>query len=211
MTHLSEPTTSTSALSGLASGLTPASHFVGIVSEVSDQRISIASGSRHIEARRAQSCLVAVSPGDTVAGIMVSAQEAWVVSVLEREDGTPLEIRVDRSATLSAPKGSLKIEAESLELQSATMHLKSDEAEWVSGEFRFIGSTLKLVGQTLRTVFDVATQHFKQYSRTTEGHDRTSAAQKQIESQQLLQLSGEHTLIEGKRLVKARGAQIHFG
>jgi hypothetical protein len=38
-----------------------------------------------------------------------------------------------------------------------------------------------------------------------------SATHVEVQAQQLMRLEGEHALVNGRELVKARGAQIHFG
>ena len=75
----------------------------------------------------------------------------------------------------------------------------------------FVGSGIKIVGSALSSVMD-RVQHFsRHYLRTTDGVDRVSATHIECEARQLLRLEGEHALINGEKLVKARGAQIHFG
>jgi len=55
-------------------------------------------------------------------------------------------------------------------------------------------------------------QHFsRHYLRTTDGIDRVAATHVECEAKQLMRIEGEHTLVNGRELVKARGAQIHFG
>jgi hypothetical protein len=74
-----------------------------------------------------------------------------------------------------------------------------------------IGATMKLIGSLFSTVFDRATHFSKHHLRTTDGVDRVQATHIEQDAGQLLRLSGEHALINGEKLVKTRGGQIHFG
>ncbi len=51
----------------------------------------------------------------------------------------------------------------------------------------------------------------KQHSRKTEGMDRVSGAYVEVEAQQVLRQKGEHVFVNGEKLVKTTGSQIHFG
>jgi hypothetical protein len=67
------------------------------------------------------------------------------------------------------------------------------------------------VGNTCSTVFDQVQHYAQRHLRTTQGLDRVQAQQLDLQAEQLLQLHGQHTLVDGEKLIKARGAQIHFG
>jgi len=105
----------------------------------------------------------------------------------------------------------MTLEAGSLGVTATRMRFASDEAELVGGRLKVVGATFKMIGASLSTVFDRAVHFSKHHLRTTEGLDRVHAAQIEQQARQMLRLSSEHTLVNGEKLVKARGAQIHFG
>ena len=89
--------------------------------------------------------------------------------------------------------------------------LRCEQADLMGTRLHLVAGTLKAVGSALSTVFDRVLHHSRQHLRTTEGLDKVQADQLVCQASQLLELHGEHTLINGEKLVKARGAQIHFG
>lgn len=176
------------------------------------------SGALHLSARRAASCLLEPVPGDSVACLRIAPDEVWIMAVLEREEGHasvwrspgPLSIEVDEGALeLRAQRVGLK--AADIDLAAQQLRVVADSAEVAGRQLSVIGSGIKMVGSVLSSVMD-RVQHFsRHYLRTTEGVDRVSATHIECEARQLLRLEGEHALINGEKLVKARGAQIHFG
>lgn len=169
-------------------------------------------------ARPAASCLLAPEMGDTVACLM-AGDVVWISAVLERAAATePATLAFDQGVRLQAPQGGIELQAKHLKLRVGQLTGQADQAvfsveqaDLMAQRLNVVTRTLKAVGGLWSSVFD-RVQHFsQQYQRTTEGLDRVEAAQVQCEAAQLLQLHGQHTLINGEKLVKARGAQIHFG
>jgi hypothetical protein len=107
--------------------------------------------------------------------------------------------------------GRLELAAEELDVATQRTRLAADTADVVGRQLTVVGTGIKLVGSVLSSVMD-RVQHFsKHYLRTTDGIDRVAATHLECEAKQLLRLEGEHTLVNGRELIKARGAQIHFG
>jgi hypothetical protein len=132
-----------------------------------------------------------------------------VLAVLQRESAAPDVVSSERPLHIRAPE--LSLEGERFRLRSAEADVAVQQARVVGHDWRFVTSTLKVVGALMSSVFDRVTHFSKHHLRTTEGTDRVQAAHVECEASQLLRLSGEHTLINGDKLVKARGSQIHFG
>ena len=83
--------------------------------------------------------------------------------------------------------------------------------EVVGRQFRLIAGSVRLIGGVLSTVMERVHHFSKHYLRTTDGTDRVSATHIECEAKQLLRMEAEHTLVNGSKLIKARGSQIHFG
>ena len=87
----------------------------------------------------------------------------------------------------------------------------ADTTEVVGRQLSVVAGRIKAVGQMLSTVME-RVQHFsRSHVRTTDGIDRVTATHVEVEADQLMRLEAEHALVNGRSLVKARGAQIHFG
>ena len=197
---------------------TPAQSCVGLIAGSDAQGFSVASGGLRARGRRAASCLLEPVVGDTVACLLVAPDEVWVLAVLQREEGVAGVLRCHGHTRLCVEGGTLTLAAPALDMDTAAFSLKAgkatvsaEDAEIVSRNLRVIGTAMKLVGSVLSTVFDRVTHFSRHHLRTTDGLDRVQATHLECEAQQLLRLSGEHMLMNGEKLVKARGGQIHFG
>ncbi len=196
----------------------PGEWCVGIVRQVSDGSLTVVSGGLQARASRAVSCLLDPADGDSVACLRVAPQEVWIVAVLRREEGVANILRCTGNTSIQVEGGALQIKAANLSLKSDVFDLASkhaqigaESAEIVGKRLRVIGTTIKIVGSAMSTVMDRINQFSKHYLRNTDGMDRVSATHIEVEAQQLMRLNAQHALISGEQLVKARGAQIHFG
>jgi Protein of unknown function (DUF3540) len=197
---------------------TPGEWCVGIVQSSSDTGLRISSGGFQARAQRAVSCLLEPVNGDSVACLRVAPDEVWIVAVLHREEGVANVLSCTGNTSLQVLEGSLQIDArtigvtsEHLQITSKDARMATESAEIVGKQLRIIGTVIKVVGSVMSTVLDRVNHYSKHYLRTTEGTDRVSATHIECEAQQLMRLDAEHTLVSGAQLVKARGAQIHFG
>ncbi len=197
---------------------TPGEWCVGIVQSTGENGLEITSGGMRARAIRAVSCLLEPEHGDSVACLRVAPDEVWIIAVLHREEGVPNVLSCAGTTRLRVREGELKIEAATLALQSEQLrvvskhtHLTTETAQLVGRQLRIVGTAINVVGSVLSTVMDRVNHFSKHYLRTTEGIDRVSATHIECEAQQLMRLDAEHTLVSGAQLVKARGAQIHFG
>lgn len=188
---------------------TPALQAVGLVTGQDGNQWLLRSGAVELRDRRAASCLLRPAVGDTVALCLVAPDEAWVTAVLDRDGAEADVLATDRPLALQAPE--LALRADAIRLQSQSLEAASDSARLVAREVNLYGSVVKLVGQTLSSVFDRVTHFARHHLRHTETIDRVQAQHVEIEAQQMVRVSSEHTLLNGDKLVKARGGQIHFG
>lgn len=195
-----------------ASAPTPApSYALGVVSAVepNELQVTLALGAR--PARRAVSCLIEPLAGDRVACLCEADGAVWITAVLERPQAADTEHTLSCEGPLTLRASTLSLAAGRLQLDADQAALRCEQADLMGTRLNLIGGTLKAVGSALSTVFDRVLHHSRQHLRTTEGLDKVQAEQLVSQASQLLELHGEHTLINGEKLVKARGAQIHFG
>ena len=160
-------------------------------------------------ARVAFGCLTAIREGDTVA-VLVQAGHCWVMNVLERPGCQ--DVTLQAGATLELHAEQVRVHArQSLNLQAPQAALSCEQAQFMGRGLRIVSRSIKAIGAVLDTVFDTVRHYSKQHQRTTDGVDRTRAQHLEVQAEQMMQLHAAHTLIDGERLVKARGAQIHLG
>ncbi|WP_077000761.1 DUF3540 domain-containing protein [Variovorax sp. KK3] len=191
---------------------------VGTVTEAEHGALVVQSGGLRLAATRAASCLLAPAAGDSVACLRVAPNETWVLAVLQREEGVPQVLHCEGDTRLEVAHGTLALKAPRIELRTDTLDasarhttLATDSADLVGRQLSLVASRIKLVGSMLSSVVD-RVQHFsKNYLRHTDGMDKVSAMHVEVQAEQLMRLEGEHALVNGRELIKARGAQIHFG
>lgn len=192
---------------------------MGLVSLVTEDGLyDVRSGNVVLQAKRAASCLLDVRTGDTVHCLHVPGERSWILDVLVRADDQGRAIRLPSNSTLEAEDGRLSLSALDLSIRTQKLRVDSEASVLVSGTtevvgdaFQVIGQSFKLIGKVFDGVMDRVSHYSKQYLRTTEGLDRVNGVTVEVNAQQLLRVSGEHSLIEGEKLIKARGAQIHLG
>lgn len=191
---------------------------IGIVTGVGPAGFRVRIGTQEQTAQKAVSCLLRPEVGDTVACLCIEPSQFWLLAVLQREEGVANVLQCEGATRLDVAGGGLTLAAPALALESDAFALRAqqvdvaaDEARLMGRQLKVMGSALKVVGSALSTVFDRVTHFSKHHLRTTEGVDRVQAAQMQREATGLMQITGEHTLLNGEKLVKAQGSQIHFG
>lgn len=181
-------------------------------------RLVVDSGAGEVMARQAASCLLLPEAGDTVACMTLAEGDVWVLAVLHRDPARAQVLQCRGDTRLEVSNGRLTLDAADIRMHSERLGIDSrsavvstDTGEFIGKQLRVVSSTVKVVGSVLSTVMDRVNLFSRNYLRTTEGLDRVAAAHIECEAEQLLRLKGEHALVEGARLIKARGAQIHFG
>lgn len=186
-------------------------YALGVVSAVEANELQVTLAPGVCSARRAVSCLIEPLVGDRVACLCESDGSVWITAVLERPQAADTVHTLSCEGPLTLRASTLSLAAGSLQLDADQAALRCEQADLMGTRLNIMGGTLKAVGSVLSTVFDRVLHHSRQHLRTTEGLDKVQADQLVCQASQLLELHGEHTLINGEKLVKARGAQIHFG
>jgi hypothetical protein len=192
--------------------------LVGHVVQIDSQPTSVTSGGLTVLAHRAAGCLIEPQNGDVVACIRVAPAEVWIISVLSRESSSATVLSFEGNAELRVNKGELFLKAESLNLAAEEMTVRANQANiamqstnLVSNDLRITSTSVKMVTSLFSSVAQRMTQFCKSYLRTTDGMDKVTANHVEVQAKQIMRLDAEHALVTGKQLVKARGAQIHFG
>jgi hypothetical protein len=147
--------------------------------------------------RRAASCLLVAEPGDRVwwcGDFAGDPWQAWIVAVLERAD-VPAVVELPEHTTVRGRRAVVLF----------------DTAEFVGGCWQAVIGALRYTGTTLASVLDRVTTTARRHERYTEGSEVVQAGTLELRATQLATLHAEHVLVEGERLVKTRGAQIHMG
>jgi Protein of unknown function (DUF3540) len=178
----------------------------------------VRSGGQRFCASLAFSCLVEPALGDQVAcWRSPDGGGVHIVAILSRCDETaPQTLRFAARSQWHA--GDLKLHSQTLEVQTNSANLAADSANLVTRSLLCVGELckstwgqLKLAGASLSTTFDQQVHHARIHQRTVDGLDRTHAQVLEQQADELVHVRAPTVLTEGDRVVKTRGAQIHFG
>lgn len=180
-----------------------------VVLDVQGPALTLRLDGRPRAARVAFGCLMVVRAADTVA-VLAQAGQCWVMAVLERPGCQDVALHAGAALELHADRIQVKAR-QSLNLEAPQAAVSCEQAQFMGRGLRVVASSIKAIGAVLDTVFDTVRHYSKQHQRTTDGVDRTRAQHLELHAGQLMQLHAAHALIDGERLVKARGAQIHLG
>lgn len=202
-------------------------HVSGEVLSAEGRRLRVQTALGVIEAPLAASCLLRPECGDKVLVSGASADECYVIAVLERVGGSAQHLQFSGDTVLSVDGGSLRLAgSEQLELHAGTavsvaaaeVRMRASKAQLVFGELSAIGRVwngtlghLRLVGELLDSVMQRVTQHTRHSLRTVEETDQVRSGLIDYRADGNVHLQGQNTLINARELVKLNGDQVHIG
>jgi hypothetical protein len=200
---------------------------VGTVTEAGEGEWTVQAGTGVYVARRALSCLLAPELGDEVLLALAEDGRAWILAVLERRAGAPLQLETEGDLAIRVKNGRFSISAqEGLDLATAK------KASLISGELRvtspeavlqldrasYIGRVLhgqvdriKLFAQTFDSAVDRVWQRVKRSFRFVEEVDHVQAEEILYRAKNSALIQGQNALIGAEQLAKVDAGQIHLG
>jgi hypothetical protein len=200
---------------------------VGNVMRLTDQTYWISTASGDYQARRATSCLVEPRPGDLVLVAILAKGHGYVLAVLEREAGSPIELCADGDLRIRLSQGRFSVASQEgielttgkdVDVSSARFKLKALDGSVVFQRLTYLGRYLQSEIERVKTVvnsFDAVLERFSQVVqrsyRVVHQSDQLRAGQIDYRAKQTMNLHGHNTLINADELVKFDGEQIHVG
>jgi len=201
---------------------------LGTVQRAMDGAFVVELETREVLARRAKSCLLQPVPGDLVLVATVNHDEAaYVLAVLDREEGAPQSIVADGDLEIHLPRGALAITAtEGVELTSAkevsvvsgAVSVRAVDGNVAFERFSFLSKLLradtgkaKIFAETLDSVLERLSQRVKRSYRTVEECDHLRAESIDYAAKGTMSLHGKNALVTAQNLAKVEGDQIHLG
>lgn len=198
----------------------------GTVTLVDDGVFVVDTGDETLRARRAVGCLVQPELDDLVL-VAVAREGAWVLSVLEREEGATSRVVVDGDLEVKTPSGRVTIAAQhGVDVASgASMHVVTPTFEVSAGEgsiaaqaLSVFGAAVSLESETVKLVagavdqtLDRLTQRAKRVYRFVEDFEQLRAGRLDYVAKRLLELHGATAAMTAETLVKVDAEQIHVG
>jgi hypothetical protein len=190
-------------------------------------RFAVHTDDGEVHARRAVSCLVAPELHDEVLIKMAGDGRAWVVAVLEREEGARTRVVFEGDMDIELPKGRLGMSAakgidltagKAVSINAGELNVSAFAGSVVLQKLSYVGTLLsaevqaiKTVAATVDSVLERFSQRVKRSYRKVEEIDRVQAKEIHYAAENNAFLSGENALVTAEELVKLDGEQVHLG
>jgi hypothetical protein len=201
---------------------------VGVVDSVhhGDNSIMVRTGRGLVRARCATSCLLRPAPDDRVWLASLGEEGTYVMAVLDRPGSEPLQMLLDRDATIrstgrltmSGEEGvalrtsrELSIDAQDLTVKAKKARLFFQVASVFGKAFTAAIASVSVVGNRMDSCFERLTQTSQTTVRHVKGADMLSCGTADYRAEHLLKMHGENVIVTADELVKSDGKQIHFG
>lgn len=190
------------------------------------QGVVLRSAGGVYRARRAVGCLVAPEAGDRVLAA-VSARDAWVLTVLDREGAAPVRLTAEGDMEVSLPAGRLSVTAaEGVDVASGALvsvvagalrvaagdgELSVKTAALFAGAVDVGAETVRLAAGALDQTLDRLTQRVKRAYRYVEEFEQVRAGRLDYAAHRLLELRGATATVTAETLVRVDAEQVHIG
>ncbi len=189
--------------------------------------LTVELGGEVLQARRAESCLLAPEPGDEVLAALMDSGRAYVTAVLERSGDGERRLELDGDAALSAPGGRLRVSArDGVDLRTpGEINLTAAGLNLTAAVGRVMVDNATLAGKVARAVWDQVSLRagmadsavdrmlgrFKLRATTVEGLDRQRAGTLQQEVDGVHTNQSEYSVTRARKDVRVDGRQIIMG
>jgi hypothetical protein len=200
---------------------------MGRVLKAEGKTLRVRAAACDYDAKRAVSCLVEPVADDIVLVALAPNGAAYVLAVLEREEGAKTTLSTDGDLEVSQRNGRVTIAAQDgIDLLAAKdvtligqgLKITASEGNVVVHKLSFVGGLVraemdkvKLLAQTFDAVLDRFSQKVKNAYRTVEETDQVRAERIDYAATSTMSLHGENALVTAAELVKVDGEQIHLG
>jgi hypothetical protein len=189
--------------------------------------MTLATPLRRFEAKKAVSCLVAPRAGDTVL-VGVMKRSAYVLAVLERQDGEHVVLSADGDLAIQCRNGSLSFAARDgvdvtsqgeVQIASASMSLlASDETRIAARSLSLLAriadvdvDRVRAVARGIETFAERVVRRVKRAVSFVEETEQVYANHIELSAKSSARLHGEATAVTANGVVKVDGAQVHVG
>lgn len=198
----------------------------GKVVEAGSHGIMVEASGRRLSAVPAFSCLVAPAADDLVL-LSLTPENAYILSILERECANDMELRFPGDLYMNAENGKVFIRAETGMTCKTRggMHFFSDS--WIQKSSHGIldidnltarGTQVNLLFKQMRfiaRIFETMAEHvlwrMKTYVRKSEETDQVDAGQMLRKTKGLFSMHSRTTVMTSTKETKIDGAHIHMG
>lgn len=178
-----------------------------------------------IKSRRASSCLLEPQSSDLVLLYGEDSGEAYVLAVLERQEGIQNTLLFEEGVSIKTKKGDFSVAAEGVRfaseqfaLSSADMQIDALNAKFRIIDLSFLGRALNSRIQNITwaaefcdSVVDRLSQKVKRSYRLIEDFEQTRAGRVLCIVRDTLFMKGKQSVIMAEKRIKMDAEKIHLG
>ncbi len=183
----------------------------------------------YIRARKAEGCLITPVKGDKVLLYADSAENAYILSVLERNSkaSSAREMAFDGPVEIVTKNGRLDIRSQQdirilssrdILINSEGLNLSARQGNFFIEQFRLLGNILtakikriKTVADSVDSIFRRAVERLKSSYRYITGHEEVQARSTRTLVDETMVVQTKNTIHKAKENVKIDASQIHMG
>jgi Protein of unknown function (DUF3540) len=198
----------------------------GTITTTTEQGWSVDVGARALHARRAIGCLLEPVEGDRVL-VALLQDEAWVLSVLERDGAVTSRLSAPGDMELVAREGKLRIHSkEGIDLgtpgpariTAGRVEVTALTAKMLVRQLHALGeraisefTKVEVVAESVDTLADRVRQRAKRVMRFVEGLDQLRAGHVDTRAEGLVRTHAADQVVTADGLVKVDAKQVHIG
>lgn len=178
-----------------------------------------------IKSRRATSCLLEPQSSDLVLLYGEDTGEAYILAVLERQEGIQNTLLFEEGVSIKTKKGDFSVAAEGVRFASEQFALASGDMQIDSLKAKFRIIDLSFLGKTLNSriqnitwaaefcdsVVDRLSQKVKRSYRLIEDFEQTRAGRVLCIVRDTLFMKGKQSVIMAEKRIKMDAEKIHLG
>lgn len=202
---------------------------LGLVTSLSQNGVEVALEGEIFLAHRSSGCLVDPRPGDRVVLFLPEGHPPVILSTVElgnRADPAPrtmnfpggLVMNVTGRPLILRARNGLEIDSPDIRIQGGRLTGQFSDCEVISetltvtgGILSFMGEKISQFAKTLDRVAEWLHDRAHGSNREIETLDRQTSGETMIESESIVSIQSQSTLLSSQELVKIDSGQIHLG
>ncbi|MDC9593290.1 DUF3540 domain-containing protein [Xenorhabdus sp. IM139775] len=162
------------------------------------------------QCRRAASCLLTPSVGDSVLITQINDQ-LWILAILERAGQQhSAEISVPGDLTITS-QGNLSMNSNDLTITANNGNCHISEMQYSGESLSAWISVTRLVGNQFESLWKTVTQLSQRLFRHTTQTEQVRAGQLDMRAENYARLHAQQTMVTAKAMTKIDAEQIHIG
>lgn len=205
-----------------------ASLLIAMVVDVTESGVTIDLDGETVWATRSSGCLIDPRIGDQAVVLLLSPIRPVILAIIDSSSsldnprtmsfpgGVSIlvsggELSIRSPSGISITSGHIEVKGEICQGTFSRLKVSGETLSFSGGILSFAARRITAIGRSIERVAEWLSDHAHMSNRTINTIDRSVSGQTQIESETVVSIQSETTLIQGRDLVRIDGDQIHLG